>query len=165
MSHFSMFVPIKPGVESANVSMGHDQVIGIILCFFPKWYIIYPVLPVYYCPGNPSNTISLGYLKCFVGFQKVTSEPLEHCDFFNPQGCYWRTTYQTRKNLDYIQIKISKVNPQINKYIVVPTVCGLKKHNLSYLIHNIFGCILITRLVSIAIKVLMKSLPENIPDL
>ena len=32
--------------------------------------------PVYYCPGHPSNTISLGAFKCYVGFQRVTSEIL-----------------------------------------------------------------------------------------
>ena len=33
--------------------------------------IIYPVGPVYYCLGYPSNTISLSSLKCYVGFQNV----------------------------------------------------------------------------------------------
>ena len=34
---------------------GHTQGIGIILFHFPNCFIIYPVVPVYYCPGHPSN--------------------------------------------------------------------------------------------------------------
>ena len=76
MSHFSMFVPTKATVKLANGNMGHAQVIGIILCCFPNCLIIYPVGPVYYCPGQPSNTISSGVLKFYIGFKKVTYEPL-----------------------------------------------------------------------------------------
>ena len=60
MSHFSMFVPTKSDVKLANGNMGHAQVIGIILCHFTNFTIIYPVVPVYYCPGHPSDNISLG---------------------------------------------------------------------------------------------------------
>ena len=125
MSHFSMFVPTKANVKIANVNMGHAQVIGIILCNFTNWPIIYPVVPVYYCPGHPSNTISLGALRCYVVFQKVTYEPLEHCDSVEPRSSSWRSSYKTRNNLDYLQIKTFKVNHQINNNLVVPTVYGL----------------------------------------
>ena len=86
MSHFSMFVPTKATMKLANGNTGHSQGIGIILCRFPNCSIICTVGPVYYFPGQPSNTISSGALKFYVGFQKVTSEPLENCDFFDPQG-------------------------------------------------------------------------------
>ena len=66
MSHFSMFVPTKATEKLANGNMGHAQGIGIILCRFPNYLIIYPVGPVYYCPGHPSNTISSGALKFYV---------------------------------------------------------------------------------------------------
>ena len=82
MSQFVMFAQTKSNVELDNGNMVYDQVIGIILCHFPICPIIYPVGPVYYFPGQPSNTISPGDLKCYVGFQKVIYEPLEHCDFF-----------------------------------------------------------------------------------
>ena len=55
-------------VKLANGNMGHAQKIGIILCCFPNCSIIYPVGPVYYCPGHPSNTISSGALKFYIGF-------------------------------------------------------------------------------------------------
>ena len=111
MSNFSMFVPTKSDVKLANGNMGHAQVIGIILCHFTNFPIIYPVVPVYYCPGHPSNTISLGELKFHLGFQNITSEHIGHCDLVYPQGSSWRSTYQTGKTLDYLQIKFVKFNP------------------------------------------------------
>ena len=125
MSHFSMFVPTKATVKLSNGNTGHAQGIGIILCRFPNCSIIYPVGPVYYCPGHPSNTISSGALKFYIGFKKVTFEPLEHCDLVDPQGSSWRLPYQTRNNLDYLQLEIVKINPHREKNLVVPTVCGL----------------------------------------
>ena len=53
MSHFSMFTPTKANVKFSNGDMVNSQVIGIILCCFLNWPIIYPVVPVYYCLGQP----------------------------------------------------------------------------------------------------------------
>ena len=71
MSNFSMFVLTKATVKPENRKTGHAQVIGIILCCFPNCYIIYPEVPVYYCPGHTSKTISSGTLKVYVGFKRV----------------------------------------------------------------------------------------------
>ena len=76
ISHFSMFVTTKATVKLANGNTGHAQEIGIILYRFPNCSIIYPVGPVYYCPGHPYNTISSGALNFYIGLKKVTSEPL-----------------------------------------------------------------------------------------
>ena len=84
MSLFSMFVSTKATVKLANGNTGHAQGIGIILCRFSNCSIIYSAGPVYYCPGHPSKTISSGALKFYICFKKVTSEPLEHCDFVDP---------------------------------------------------------------------------------
>ena len=92
-----MFVPTKTTVKLSNGNTGHAKVIGVILYRFPNYSIIYPVVPVYYFQGHPSNTISSSALKVYVGFQKVTYEPIEHCDFVDPQGCSWRSPYQTQK--------------------------------------------------------------------
>ena len=67
MSHFSMFVPTDSTVKLYNGNTGHAQGIGIILCRFPNYYIIYPVEPVYYFPGRPSKTTSSGALKFYIG--------------------------------------------------------------------------------------------------
>ena len=58
-----------------------------------------------------------------------------------------------------------KSKPRINKDIVVSTVCGLSKQNLSQLIHQHFGRVFIFGLRRIEIKGLMKGLPTNVPDL
>ena len=164
MSHFYMFVSTKATVKLANVNTGHAQGIGIILCRFTNCSVIYSVGPVYYCPGHPSKTISSGAIKFYVGFKKVTSEPLEFFDFFDPQGCSWRSPYHTHKNLDYLQLKIVNINPHRDKNIVFPTVCALKK-TLSQLIHQIFSHVYITRLKWMARKGLLEGLPENLPEL
>ena len=120
-------VPTKATVKLANGNTGHAQGIGIILCRFPNCSSIHPVGPVYYCPGHTSNTISSGALRFYIGFKKVTSEPLEHCDFIDPQDRSWRSPYQACNNLDYLHLEIFKINPHRDKNIVVPTVCGPKK--------------------------------------
>ena len=79
-----MFVPTKSNVKLANGNTENTQVIGIILCHFTNCPIIYPVVPVYYDPGHPSNTISSCHLKFYPGFQNITSEHLEHCGFVYP---------------------------------------------------------------------------------
>ena len=104
ISRISMFFPNKATVKLANGNTWHAQWIGITLCCFTHCYIIYPVVPVYYFPGHSTNTISSVALKFYVGSQKVASEPLEHCGFFDLQGCSWRSPYQTQNNLNYFQI-------------------------------------------------------------
>ena len=71
MSHFNMFVPTKATVELANGNTGHAQGIEIILCQFPNCKILYPVGTVYYCPCQPSNTISSGELKFCIGLKNL----------------------------------------------------------------------------------------------
>ena len=88
-----MFVFKKSNLNLYDGNTGHAQVIGIILCQFPNCLIIYTFGPFYYCPDHPSNTISSGALKFYIGFKKVTSEPLEHCNFVDPQGHSWRSPY------------------------------------------------------------------------
>ena len=88
------------------------------------------MVSVYYCLGYPSNTILLGDLKYYFSSQMFTSEPLEHYDFVDPQGHYWRSPYRAQKNLYYIQIYFVKIYTQMKKYYVVPTICGISKHYL-----------------------------------
>ena len=97
MSHFSMFVPTKATVKLDNGNMVHSQGIGIILYSFPNHLIIYPAGPVYYYPGNPPNTISLGALRLDVDYNFFTYESIEHYDFVDPQCSCWRTTHENQK--------------------------------------------------------------------
>ena len=90
---FCMFVPTKATVKLINGNTVNSQGCGILLYCFPNFFIICPVGQVYYCPCHPSNTISSGTLKFYVGFQRVTSESLEHCNFVHPQVRSWRSPY------------------------------------------------------------------------
>ena len=74
MSPFFMFVRTKSVVKVANGNTVRAQVIGIILCRLTNCSIIYPVVPVYYFPCHPYDIISLGDLKFYPGFQRVTYE-------------------------------------------------------------------------------------------
>ena len=130
-----------------------------MLCRFPNCSIIYPVGLVYYCPGHSSSTISSGALKFYAGFQKVSSEHLEHSEFVDPKGIYWISPYQNQNNLDYIKLEIVKINPHRDKNIFVPTVCGISKQTLSQLIHQGFGHVSIPRLKLMARKGLVEGLP------
>ena len=93
ISHFYIFVPTKATTKLANVNMVNDQEIEIILCCFTNCSIIYPLGPVYYFQGYPSNTISSSALKFYIGLKKVTYKLLEHCDFVDLQGLSWRSIY------------------------------------------------------------------------
>ena len=96
--HFYLFIPTHANLKLANGKIGNDQGIGVVLYHFKNCPVIYPLGPVYYCPYCPSNSISSGNLKCSDSFQKVASEPLKHCDFVYPQGCYWLSPTRTQKN-------------------------------------------------------------------
>ena len=65
---FVFFSLTKATLKLANENTGHTQVIWVILCRFTNCSIICPVGTVYYCLGHPSNIISSGALKFYVGF-------------------------------------------------------------------------------------------------
>ena len=98
MSQFSIFVPTNNTVKSSNGKTGYAQGIGMILFSFTNYVTIYPLGPFYYFPGHPYITIYWVYLKFYVGFQKGTTEPLQHCDFVDPQGSFKRSQYQNQNN-------------------------------------------------------------------
>ena len=126
----------------SNGNTGHPQVIYIILCSFPCCYIIYTVVLVYYCSGRPSNTILPGALKFYVGFQNFTSEPLEHCGFVDPQGCSWRSPYQTQNNLDCLQIYIFQSQPSHRQEYCCPKfLCTIKTKYLSAYLSVFWSCL------------------------
>ena len=165
MSHFSLFIPIKANVKFANGNMGHSQEIGILLFHFPRCPIIYTVVPVNYCPGHPSNNISLGGIKFYFVFQKITSEHFEHCDFVYPQCSSWRSLYKTRKKLGYLKINIVKINLLRKQIYFGSNFIWPLIWNLSRFIYQWFGHIFLAKIILITIKVIMKGLTSNIPYL
>ena len=103
-------------------------------------------------------------LKNFFNYIKMCLNELTRL-IEDPQGRSWRSTYQTSNNLDYLHLKFFKINPHIDKNIVVPTVCGLSKYTLSQLINQRFGHVSIIRLKRMARKGLIEGLPDNLPEL
>ena len=142
MSHFSMFLPTKATVKLANGNKGNDQGIGIMLCWFHNCSIIYTVGPVYYFPGYRSNTISSGSLKFYVGFQKVTSGPLEHCEFVDTQSRSWRSPYRTQNNINYIKIHFCQSKPsQRQEYCWSNCMWNFKTIRLSAYSSEFWSCL------------------------
>ena len=79
----------------------------------------------WYCKGD---------LKFHIGFQYITSEHIEHCYFVDPQGSSWRSTYQTGKTLDYLQINFSKSTiEETNKLWLQLSVLSKMEHPTVYL--------------------------------
>ena len=95
----------------------------------------------------------------------VTSETLKHCNFLALRVVpgYHPTRIKTVSTI--FKYKFVKFNPQINRNIVVPTVCVLSKQNISHIIHQCFGIVSIFSIKRMARKVIMEVLPTNIPDL
>ena len=120
--------------------------------------------PDHYFPGQHSNTIPSGTLKFYVGFQKVTYEPLENWDFFGPQYFYWRSPYQTQKIYTILKYKFVKFNSQRNRNVFVPTFYALSKQNLYQIINQSFGNVSISRLKLMERTGLVDGIPTNIPD-
>ena len=78
-----MYLKTNTTVKLANGNTRHAQEIGIILYNCTNYDGLYTMVPVDYCSGHPSNTISMSALNFYVGFKKVTSETLENYDFVN----------------------------------------------------------------------------------
>ena len=89
--------------------------------------------------------MSSGALKFYFGFQKVTSEPLEYCDF-SDIGLFLDITLPDSKQSRLSSNRNGQRKPQRDMNIVVPTACVLPKQNLSPLIHQRFGHVSIARL-------------------
>ena len=94
------------------------------MSFSKLYHYIFGAISLLY-PGHPYNTILLGALNFYVSFQKVTSEPLENCGFFDPQSFYWKSPYHTQNNLDYIQIEICQSQHSNKDEYFVAIVCAL----------------------------------------
>ena len=108
MSHFSLFFPIKAIVELANRNTVYSQLFGVALCNFTNCSIIYIVVTVYCCPGQPYNTTSLGSPKFYIGFLKFASEPLEHCDYLPSRSFLDNTLPYSKQFILSLNINLSK---------------------------------------------------------
>ena len=91
------------------------------------------------------------------------------CNSFyqNTMVIFWMLTSRlfSFDNIDYLQIKIVRVDPQRNRNIVAPTLCALSKQNILLIIHHRFGHVYIYRLKLMARKVIMEGPPKHFPGL
>ena len=88
-------------------------------------FTLYPVRPVYYFPGRPSNTIPSGAIKFYAGFQKVTYKSLKRCDFVDPQGRSWISSRED--NTSCISVVEAKIVTPIAKHIDILVSCLQEK--------------------------------------
>ena len=58
-------------------------------------------------------------------FKMLCLNLIEQYDFVEPQGFSWRSPYTSQNNFDYLKIEVVKLNPNISKDIVVPTICDI----------------------------------------
>ena len=68
MSRLYMFVPTKATVKLYNRNTGHTQRIGVILCCFPNYSLIYPVVPVFIVQvtlPTPSHQVPSNFMLAF----------------------------------------------------------------------------------------------------
>ena len=55
--------------------------------------------------------------------EDLTSEPLEHCNCVEAQGCSWGSHCRNQNNLEYLHIEFVKFNPKICiKYLAIPLI-------------------------------------------
>ena len=108
MSHFSMFLPTKATVKLYNRNTGNTQLIGVILYLFPKFSILYPVGPVYYCPGHPYNIISSGALHFYVGFKRFRLKLLNILTLLNLKVIIGYQPTRLKKIFTILKYKLSK---------------------------------------------------------
>ena len=135
-----MFLPTKDTMKLSNRNKGHSQGIGIILFCFTDCSIIYPVGPVYYFPGQPSNTISPGVLKFYVGFKKLHMNLLNIVTMLTLKVVLGDHLTRLKTILTILKYKFVKANPHRDKNTVVPTVCALSKKYLSTYSSAFWSC-------------------------
>ena len=165
MSHFSMFVPTKATVKLANGNTVHAQGIEIILYSFPNCLIIYPVGPVYYCPGHPSNTFSSCALKFYISFKRLRLKLLNIVTLLTPKVVLGDHSTRLSAILTIFTSKFPRSNlTEIRILLSQLSVYFQNKLSLNLYI-SVFGHVYITRLKRMSRKGLMEGLPENVPEL
>ena len=155
-----MFVPTKQNVKLSYKSTGHAQGIGIILCHFPNCTIIYSMGPVYYCPVQPSNILSLGTLKYMLNFKRLQLNLVNVLTLFTFKVVLGDHPTRLKTIQTILKSKFVKVNYRRKPIFLVPTVSALSEINLYDLIHQCFVYVSIVRPNLMTIKGLMEGQPN-----
>ena len=97
-----------------------SQSYGIVFIIFQFIIFphVYPIGPVYYCPRHSTKTISPGQID-FFGLNKLTYEPLEHCNFIYTQCHALKSLYITQNNIDFLSLELVKITPKDRNYSTI----------------------------------------------
>jgi hypothetical protein len=71
----------------------------------------YMISPVFLCPSNPHNTLSLGALKLYSKFQKAIIDTHDHIELHDHQGVEHQIPVTTTNGLDYVQLQFASFKP------------------------------------------------------
>ena len=71
----------------------------------------YLVAPVYVCPQNPRNTMSLGALKSYSGFSTASLDVHTAVELVDPNGRRMKLNTNVHNGLDFVTFKIVSFSP------------------------------------------------------
>ena len=143
LSHWSTIVLVRENMKLFGANKIRTKYIGNILCQFPYFLFIYPMGPIYYCQGRPSNTpyhwLSLNF---------IFNLKILHSNLLNTV-----TLWTLKYNLGGLNIW----------HIIIQTICRfyrfqpymVSRKTFTQLIHHLFGCASIPILCRISKKLLM----------
>ena len=136
----------------------------IIYVMVPNCLIIYPVGPLYYCPGHPSNTIPTGALMFYIGLKRLHLNLLNIVTLLTLKVVLGDHHTRLTTILSIFNSKLSRSILADTRIFLSQLSMELKK-TLSKIINQRFSHVSITRLKRMAGKELLECLPENIPEL
>lgn len=81
---------------------------AMLIGFTTKVFLCYPV---YVCPSNPKNTMSLGALKVYLNFRKAKLDTLAKVKLVNYDNNKYVLPTIVRNNLDFVRLSIYSLTP------------------------------------------------------
>ena len=163
MSHIYMLVPTNANMKLANGNMVHAQVIGIILCHFSNYDIIYLAVPVYWCSYHPYNNIKLCALHIMLVFQRLRLNLL-NIVFFGPSRFFLAVTLPYSKQFLLSSSWVCQSQTS-KKHIYCGSNCLWTLWAESISTYPSTLCHISVYRRNTANKGLMKILPMNLPNL
>jgi hypothetical protein len=81
----------------------------------------YLISPIYLCPNNPHNTLSLGALKLFSGFKRTIIETHTQIEIHDNNNKIHNLPVTTSNGLDFVKLQIASFNPMVIQSHSKPT--------------------------------------------
>ena len=113
---FAYIGPVPCNVQILNVRKAPAKVFGLVIIKIPNTNMIIPLLPSYYMPHKPKNTISQNSLKHYNEFVNVRTESLRWVKMTTDTGLKFKVETSANKRyqqlLELITIDILKREQQ-----------------------------------------------------